>query len=731
MAVNPCLRIAGLPAPPDKQMYHSDPAIPDSVGGTSMTSSGEVSAGSYDIDVYPDRNSPLVSDNSEIVEVFGTTVSYNPILPSHGWLTVGANKTKLPYLIRDNGGRFIPLSVIEKVFLFGHPDPFPEEELGRPPMRGFYLTTEEVRLLNRFVTQSYTHQLGLARFSLKDMLIAIYDFVDFYKRLQTVSTRLTIVSLPPRQEGMSSVQGGWSQVNNTVVPYVMRNKVKMVPLSVIRYAAGLLCNVEVPSLDANHEECQHLNESCVGEGLNFEFALNTKLIELFLIPTLSNNRVTIVELPKTEPMQHAKVLNGYNDRRSVFVAASVRNNEMTKGKIRRKTPRKCAPTAVKGVATSNIQPLPAQNNPTEPTNILTSFQECQMSPSSSTEWTTNGQPVVPVPEIKISPQHGVRKVVVPPATAQQNAVVLPQSSKYPTPMRQVASNSNTVQPQPAFIILNIDQTAVVPELSTTAIGATPTVQASTPIISEAIHEMPEPIYMIAGTMPAISESNSSAPAIPEPVTAITTLTPTAPAIPMPESAMPSSKSELSPTALHMPTPIPAMSARKPAMPAIIPAMPALLPTVSTPLNVMLSPTNSMKEPGSFLPGLKPFTSEMTDTIPELIISLPEAPSDMIKIDLTNDINETDPNCDTKLCTLLSLDKSFHRNKYNEDFSNRMTRREQVPPDDVNRTQLDFLKEKDDCFLIKRQKLTDAGNVSVLRDNEPRNQPLWTSNLVRL
>ena len=55
-------------------------------------------------------------DNVQVVEVCGTALTYKPILQSHGWVTVGGDGSKLPYLIR-NGERFIPLSVIERVSL--------------------------------------------------------------------------------------------------------------------------------------------------------------------------------------------------------------------------------------------------------------------------------------------------------------------------------------------------------------------------------------------------------------------------------------------------------------------------------------------------------------------------------------------------------------------------------------------------------------------------------------
>ena len=453
----------------------------------------------------PANTTPLTSNTLEAgtVEVQdsnGFILQFSAILASHGWVAMGPEQTKLPYVVRGTGQRLLPLCVVEKTFLAAYPGPYPEKELGRAPMMGFYLTTEEVRLLNRFVNQTYTQRYSLCRFSLKDMLVAVPDFIDFYHRVSTMVPYTPTVVKTPLTDDQPSVTGGWSQVNNTIVPYVLRNRVKMVPLSVVRYASGLLNEVEVPSLDANKDECEYLNGVCSEVGLDFKFEGDTKMIELFLVPTLSNQRVSINELPKKDPLQHARFVNRNTDRRSVFVAASVRTQEMTKRKPTKarapKTPIKQPPLLI-GKPTTPPSPTSAMSPGSDKSTSLSPSilprppplvkQTLAPAPSpviapapiprpmmirlpiltpsvSQTGPIAQPMPVIPAhqqiivqppaPGVKICPQHGIRTMLVRQPIMQPGQMVMSPPGMQPVTMRPLSPNSTLAhaQHQPVMII---------------------------------------------------------------------------------------------------------------------------------------------------------------------------------------------------------------------------------------------------------------------------------------
>ena len=90
-----------------------------------------------------------------------------------------------------------------------------------------------------------------------------------------------------------SIFGGWLQLNYTVVPYVVRHKLRQtraqtptvvqqrwLPLSVLRNAANLLTDVEISPMRATPEESTFLNHCCQRAGVAFTFVKHTKLVTL-------------------------------------------------------------------------------------------------------------------------------------------------------------------------------------------------------------------------------------------------------------------------------------------------------------------------------------------------------------------------------------------------------------------------------------------------------------------
>ncbi len=129
-----------------------------------------------------------------------------------------------------------------------------------------------MRLLNEINREHCADEYGSYQFTDKDLIVKLHDFEEFYGIVKKHF---------PDELMKRRVDGGWVQVNNTVVPFVLRNQyMRYVPLSVIRYAAQLLKDVQIEGHVPTDAECKFFNEICASAGLKFTFGRTTKLVML-------------------------------------------------------------------------------------------------------------------------------------------------------------------------------------------------------------------------------------------------------------------------------------------------------------------------------------------------------------------------------------------------------------------------------------------------------------------
>ena len=106
------------------------------------------------------------------------------------------------------------------------------------------------------------------------------------------------------------------QVNNTIVPFVLRRTQgrveRLVPLSVLRHAAGLLGGVEVPNEQPTTDECAYLNASCRRANVSFTFNQATKFVGLDVVARMCP-KTAMVSLPKGDPFGNAKYVGEQGD----------------------------------------------------------------------------------------------------------------------------------------------------------------------------------------------------------------------------------------------------------------------------------------------------------------------------------------------------------------------------------------------------------------------------------
>ncbi|KAK3601032.1 hypothetical protein CHS0354_029252 [Potamilus streckersoni] len=257
-------------------------------------------AGSHGI---MNQSNPSFSKPVEIIENLENLVDFPSIKGLFGWTTV--DDVNVPYILRHDK-RFVSVRIVELKLLSRYPNAYPDE-LGRhKPLTSFFITHNEAKLLNEINLVHCGGEYGRKEFSQKDLIVLLSDFVEFYNLVkktfpESTNTKNTKAS----EEKELSSYCGWLQINNTVTPYVKRPSGKYVPLSVIRYAAGLMTseNDSVKGVLPTQIECDLMNRACKLAGFNFNFAKTTRIIALTDI--LQTNFVHVTELPMENPLSHA------------------------------------------------------------------------------------------------------------------------------------------------------------------------------------------------------------------------------------------------------------------------------------------------------------------------------------------------------------------------------------------------------------------------------------------
>ena len=267
--------------------------------------------------VNPPLNLNPVNPRQTVVQETGPSPPQKPSEPKEsermttssgkgffGWTTI--DEVSFPYLMRDDK-KFVAVRMVEMKLLSKFPSTYPDELQSKPPLMSHYVNAKEAKLLNEINAEHCGMEFGRQSFNGRDLIVKLEDFIEFYNIVrkhfpESVSKKSSKPKPPP-----APTDGGWVQVNNTVVPFVLRGSARYVPLSVIRYAAGLLSEVPVEGHLPTPEECAYLNENCKKAGLTFTFAKSTKLIPAELVTMKSDVPVHILDLPKEDPFSYAEV----------------------------------------------------------------------------------------------------------------------------------------------------------------------------------------------------------------------------------------------------------------------------------------------------------------------------------------------------------------------------------------------------------------------------------------
>ncbi|XP_050402796.1 uncharacterized protein LOC126819031 [Patella vulgata] len=265
------------------------------------------------------QSSPLQEavekDSEEDIE---NRIDVESIKGVFGWATVdGVN---IPYIIRKYK-KFVSVRIVEKKLLSRYPNAFPDELAKKDPLVSFFVTEYEAKLLNEINTIHCSFEYGNQAFTTKELIVDLVEFEDFYNLVKKTFPDEVLAKLrsgdeqapenksagsTPSREVLEKVCS-WIQINNTVTPVIKRKDMTFVPLSVIKYAAGLLTNVQLDGIQPSPDDCAFLNETCKIAGFDFQFGKSTKLIELSEIAR--HCQPTILQLPFEDPLKHARYLD--------------------------------------------------------------------------------------------------------------------------------------------------------------------------------------------------------------------------------------------------------------------------------------------------------------------------------------------------------------------------------------------------------------------------------------
>ncbi|XP_013065562.2 uncharacterized protein LOC106054299 isoform X1 [Biomphalaria glabrata] len=285
----------------------------------------------YDLSLLPEHRQPMQIPSNSVLpgessstevpndksDVAEDAIDSESVKGIFGWATVDG--TCIPTILRRQK-KFVSVRIVERKLLSKYPNTFPDELGKKDPLVSYFITAAEAKLLNEINVTHCDYEYGHNPFTVKDLIVDLEEFEEFFKIvkktfpaevLAKIGGELSLSAAAPLGKTDLSQCCGWMQINNTVSPYILRTEngkqVKLVPLSVIVYAAGLLTNSSVDGLLPTPQECSFLNEACKTAGFEFEFGKNTRLISINEV--LQRCQVQLFELPFKNPLQHARYLD--------------------------------------------------------------------------------------------------------------------------------------------------------------------------------------------------------------------------------------------------------------------------------------------------------------------------------------------------------------------------------------------------------------------------------------
>uniref|UniRef100_T1JET0 Uncharacterized protein n=1 Tax=Strigamia maritima TaxID=126957 RepID=T1JET0_STRMM len=141
-----------------------------------------------------------------------------------GWTTLGS--VHIPFLLRKDE-RFAAVRIIEGKLLKKFLQALPQDVYSCTYIKSYFITETEAKLLNEINSQHCDYQFGYDPFTPKDLVVPLGDARQFFEFLETCYSRLVDPS------SHATNRCGFIKLNGAVVPYVLRDGAKYVPLPFI------------------------------------------------------------------------------------------------------------------------------------------------------------------------------------------------------------------------------------------------------------------------------------------------------------------------------------------------------------------------------------------------------------------------------------------------------------------------------------------------------------------
>ena len=222
-----------------------------------------------------------------------------------GWTQM--DEVMVPFIFRGSE-KFVSVKMVESRLLSKFPKMKQGDLSNVGPIYSYYVTDSEAKLLTEINKSCYKHGFGTKPFSTKDLIVSLDNFASFYSKAKKhFESKKAEDAAVARQ--LATPVGGWLQINNTVIPYLLRGGVKFIPLSVVKYGAGLLLDPRINELKSacTDSELQLLNVACRTARVNFTFSSRTKLVKLESATRMCSSTVKVIDLQHvTDPLTHAQ-----------------------------------------------------------------------------------------------------------------------------------------------------------------------------------------------------------------------------------------------------------------------------------------------------------------------------------------------------------------------------------------------------------------------------------------
>lgn len=193
------------------------------------------------------------------------------------------------------GCEFIPVRLVESTLL----SPFPKsQDLKDSPLVGQLMTATEAALLNSATSDELLNSsTDVVPYSTKDLVVKMTDFLSFYQRVK-------------EHFSVDFMTGGWLQINNVVLPYVVRETSRVVPLDIVRLGGQILTDVDLGEYVLHPVESERvfLNRSLKLCGFDYRLEATSKLVDLnavWMFCSLTSTQLTVRELPGKDPISEA------------------------------------------------------------------------------------------------------------------------------------------------------------------------------------------------------------------------------------------------------------------------------------------------------------------------------------------------------------------------------------------------------------------------------------------